>query len=147
MEKTAANKLIEQGYETFLPMCINEKKHNKPEPLFPCYLFIRLQLGIDDIGPVRSTYGVQGGLVRFGSFIPEVPQEIIEQLKALSDGDTLHLDRDYYKPGELVRIKEGPFKLLSGVIEARSKGDRVWVLIRELGSHPIRLHIKDIENL
>ena len=146
MEATAERELEKQGYNVFLPMCVNEKKNKKNEPLFPTYLFIELTMGVDDFAPIRSTYGVQGGLVRFGNHIPEVPEYLIEDLKKISQNNVIRLEQDFYKVGDKVRITSGTLKLLEGVITARTKDDRVWVLIKELGSHPIKLNIKQIEN-
>ena len=145
-EKRANFELLAQGYETFLPMCKNEKA-GKIEALFPCYLFIDIKLGEDDIAPIRSTRGVQGGIVKFGDHIPSVDESIIEEMKSkINEDDVINLEKDFFQEGELVIIKEGsPFAFLSGVITAKSSDERVWVLINELGSHPIKLKKADIE--
>jgi transcriptional antiterminator RfaH len=71
-ESVAQENLERQGFECFLPQIHVEKLRKGQlrvvrEALFPRYLFIRLETGIDaqSWGPIRSTLGVSR-LVTFG---------------------------------------------------------------------------------
>lgn len=76
-EAVAAEHLLRQGYETYLPQ-IRLKKHRRKqwvdvtEPLFLRYLFIKVDADQQSLAPVRSTVGV-AGLVRFGHLLRPVP--------------------------------------------------------------------------
>ena len=69
-EARALENLLRQGYETYLPLMEVERLQRgkllrKMEPLFPRYLFLHLEEGNDNWGPIRSTLGI-AGMVRFG---------------------------------------------------------------------------------
>ena len=58
--------LERQGYCVFHPrLHVEQLRRGRPvvveQALFPDYLFIRLQAGVDNFGPVRSTRGGGGG--------------------------------------------------------------------------------------
>ena len=59
----AVEHLERQGYCVFHPrLHVEQLRRGRPvvveQALFPDYLFIRLQAGVDNFGPVRSTRGV-----------------------------------------------------------------------------------------
>ncbi len=67
----AVEHLERQGYCVFHPrLHVEQLRRGRPvvveQALFPDYLFIRLQAGVDNFGPVRSTRGV-AQLVGFGT--------------------------------------------------------------------------------
>ena len=58
-EDLAAEHLRGQEFEIYLPMIkqarrFRQKWRDTIEPLFPRYLFIRLDLGRDNVSPIRS---------------------------------------------------------------------------------------------
>ena len=62
-ERIAEENLQGQGYETYLPR--SDPPHERackrvaaPEPLFPRYLFIHLDVERENPSPIRSTFGV-----------------------------------------------------------------------------------------
>ena len=70
-ETVALQNLKRQSYEVFLPQITLRKRRRGKwqeviEPLFPGYLFVALEAGVDDAAPIRSTLGCVG-LVRFGA--------------------------------------------------------------------------------
>src|SRR5690606_503175 len=61
--------------------CYRPQKHGKTEePLFPGYLFIRLDRQLDNWYPIRSTRGV-ARVISFGGEPTPVRDELIEQLR------------------------------------------------------------------
>ncbi len=137
-ESVAKRNLERQGFETYLPVARQRRRRlGRPkmtiEPMFPRYLFMRLDFQHDDWGPIRSTLGVTA-LVRFGQFPTPVPNELISNLRQRDDDEGIQQLPDYtYRPGESLRIAEGVMAGFEGIYLARSAKDRVLVLLEILG--------------
>ena len=81
----AVEHLERQGYCVFHPrLHVEQLRRGRPvvveQALFPDYLFIRLQAGVDNFGPVRSTRGV-AQLVGFGTVPVPFDANLIESLR------------------------------------------------------------------
>ena len=92
-EMRALENLVRQGYETYLPLMEVERLQRgkllkKMEPLFPRYLFLHLEEGNDNWGPIRSTMGV-AGLVRFGQAYAVVSDDVLEAVVAKVQWNTV----------------------------------------------------------
>lgn len=141
-EALAVANLERQGYDLYLPRVVQTirragRRHERIAPLFPRYLFLRLNEGKQALGPVASTLGV-AGIVRFGSRYKVVPDKVIRDLQARAEPESgLHrLTCDPHPaPGSRVRIRSGPFDGLEGVFEREAGLDRVVVLLQVLGQN------------
>lgn len=138
-ESIAEGNLQRQCYVTYLPKIRLRKRRrdrwtNVVEPLFPCYLFIRVDTGAQSLSPVRSTVGV-ANLVRFGHLLRPVPDAVIDYLKAReSDGTGLRTDDAWpHRPGDAVRVLAGPFAGLEGIYHERVQENRALLLLELLG--------------
>lgn len=137
-EREAEQHLRQQEYETRLPLLEHTvrrggKWRNVIEPLFPRYLFVRLRLGADNIGPIRSTRGVSN-LVRFGTEPTPLPSGFIEALDAKSDEKGLHRQESLtFQRGDLVSILDGPFAGCTARYEFETEEGRVSLLLDLLG--------------
>lgn len=84
-EATAQQNLDRQSFETYLPQ-IKQSRRNRGkwieriEPMFPRYLFFRLDPNTQDSSPIRSSKGAVG-LVRFGGEPVPVPEAVIRTLR------------------------------------------------------------------
>ncbi|MDH3280381.1 MAG: transcription/translation regulatory transformer protein RfaH [Gammaproteobacteria bacterium] len=139
-EELAKVNLERQGYETYLPLMRTPRRRLgrrviRIEPMFPRYLFIRLDKIHDNWAPIRSTFGVSK-LVRFGSEPTPVPDDLIEALQTRDDKSGIQ-DRPLheFKQGEAVRIEEGPFMGYQGIFLAKSSRERVIVLLNIVGKY------------
>jgi transcriptional antiterminator RfaH len=102
------------------------------EPLFPCYVFIRCNLAqyADDI---RYLDGISS-LVHFGSQIPNIPDEVIEELRACFEANEPMSVENRLRPGSEVTIAEGAFLGSRGVVvRLLPAKQRVQVLLEFLG--------------
>jgi len=102
------------------------------EPLFPCYLFVRCNLGerLDDI---RYVNGVSS-LVHFGNKIPVVPELVIDELKQCFESEEPMAVEDHLYPGTEVTVAEGAFLGFSGiVVRLLPARQRVQILLEFLG--------------
>ncbi len=137
-EGVAKRNLERQGFEIYLPVARQRRRRlGRPkmviEPMFPRYLFIRLDSQNDDWGPIRSTLGVTA-LVRFGQFPTVVPDDLIHDLRQRDDEEGIQQLPEYsYRPGESLRIADGVMAGFEGIYLARSAKDRVLVLLEILG--------------
>ena len=80
-DERALENLQRQGFECYRPARLLERRRNGrncavSEPLFPNYLFIRLDRVNDNWYPIRSTRGVIH-IVRFNEFPLPVADEIV----------------------------------------------------------------------
>lgn len=138
-EERAAQHLANQGFEVFLPRLQQRKRRARGwqvviGPLFPRYLFVRIQVGEQDTSVIRSTQGV-ASLVRFGYRLAEMPTEVIDYLRAQQDPTLQARSEDDWphKPGDQVSILEGPFAGLTGVYQMARDEQRVLLLVELLG--------------
>jgi len=136
-EESVAQQLARKGDVAVFSakMCINIGKGNGKRtalaPMFPGYLFVKMRLATSLIA-VRYTPGIRD-LVRFGSRIPVVPDEVIRELKEMASEPggcmTQRLER-----GMVAAVEHGPFEGFTGtVLRLNSAADRVQLLIELLG--------------
>ena len=136
-EKEVEKRLTDLRLEVFLPWLrsrrrIGAKFHWVLVPLFPGYLFCRLDL-VTSGKAARYSPGVRDFL-KFGSQIIEVGSDVIQTLRERCPGGVARIDPVSAKPGDAVRINEGPFSGLEAVFEKSLKGsERVAVLLEILG--------------
>lgn len=102
------------------------------EPLFPCYVFVRCQLG-EHIDQIRYVSGVSS-LVHFGQRIPSIPDEVIEDLQRCFDGQESVTASDPLRPGMEVSVADGAFLGAHGVVvRLLPARQRVQILLDFLG--------------
>lgn len=144
-EQTAADYLRDQYYNIYDPVVYSDKRMSKKranEPMFPGYIFANLTLGEDPLAPIKHTKGVLK-LIQFGDYLPSLPDNWIESLKAREDEDyVIHIYKDY-EEGDLIRIKSGAFEGYEGVFQ-KNGNRRVFVMLNEL-QKGIQIPKTDIE--
>lgn len=130
----AAEHLSNQGYEVFHPLLECQRRRRGKmvtvcEPLFPYYLFIRLDQINSNWRPIRSTRGVLR-IVSFGYVPAAMPDCLIEQLKRCpNEPDGIHTR---FSPGDSVQITDGPLKGLDAVFQHAKGTERAVVLLSML---------------
>jgi transcriptional antiterminator RfaH len=138
-ETLAAENLRRQTFEIYLPRIKETQRYrhqwrDKIEPLFPRYLFIRLDLGKDNIAPIRSTRGV-AKLVSFSGLPATVPDPFIDALIQTADPDSglLHPEADLFEASTSVTIVDGPLEGLEAIFKAHDGEARAIILLNILG--------------
>ena len=138
-EDHAAEHLRRQEFEIYLPKikqarCFRQRWRDTIEPLFPRYLFICLDLGSDNVAPIRTTRGVSK-LVSFNGQPATVPDPLIDALVESADPDSglLHPHEDHFKPGATVTIVNGPLAGLEAIFKAHDGEARSIILLELLG--------------
>ena len=137
----AEQELSKQKYEVYRPLAQRlHKRRGKMltvvESLFPRYMFIHLDNGVEDNwGPIRNTVGV-GSLVRFGvhNLPPPIPEKFILALKSEEGrlGERV-IDLDRFHNGDSVVINnDGPFNGLQAIFQQYDGEQRSFVLLEIL---------------
>jgi len=136
-EYRAENKLISQGIETFLLLLeIFQDYHGKIvqklKPLFPTYLFAKLDIGLHYY-KVKWTQGVHRILGNGGEPIP-ISEKVIQTVKARTGENNLVKLDDGLGEGNIIQFTSGTFKDLMGVFDkGMTDGRRVRVLLSLIG--------------
>ena len=133
-ERVAVANLERQNYEVYLPLMRNRKRvggqyRSVIEPMFPRYLFIRLDDERDDWGPIRSTIGV-ANLVRFGMTPARLPDALVQMLRDKEDGPGIQsVPEQSFQTGDPVRIVDGVMAGYEAIYQSRSGKERVILLL------------------
>jgi transcription elongation factor/antiterminator RfaH len=138
-ESRAIIHLERQGYHVFCPRYRKTVRHARKAksvlaPLFPNYLFLRLDAAHDAWRAVNSTRGVMR-LISQGETPAPLPRGSVEDLLAKADAGGVMDWAPIFKIGQAVRIAEGPFADLVGKLEHLDAAGRVRVLLELLGRH------------
>lgn len=135
--------LQRQGYECYLPqMRIERIRRRKAEiatePMFPRYLFIRLDSS--DQGkswsPIRSTTGVSQ-LVHFGGQAAKVDDNLVD---LLCQRELVMPAEAMFHSGDPVIITDGPFAGIEAIYQTADADRRAFILL-EILNKPVSMHI------
>ena len=143
-EALAMTNLNRQGFECYMPMLKMEKmrRHKATlveEPMFPRYLFIRLDTSGSgpSWSPIRSTLGVSQ-LVRFGGQPALVDSKLIELLRTR---EQVGQPERLFKSGERVVVADGPFAGIEAIFKTADAESRSMILL-EMLSKPVAMRIE-----
>ncbi|MFA4875172.1 MAG: transcription termination/antitermination NusG family protein [bacterium] len=149
-EDAVATHLNNAAFQTFLPKIrtmIRGRRTTRVKPLFPAYLFARLDLSDANLyRMIKYTRGVRK-ILGDGSIPVAIPDEMIELIKGRMDGDGVIEQRLTMQKGDEVRIRTGPFRDLVGILEKPvTSAGRVRVLL-QIMKHQIRCDLSagDVE--
>lgn len=138
-EAKAAAHLERQGYSIYLPRYLKRRRHARrieivPAPLFPSYLFVRIDMLTQRWYSIRSTIGVSR-LVCRGEEPAVLSMAVINQLQSgHNDAGFVQLDlRSKFTPGDKIRIVAGAFAECFGLYEGMADHERVAILLDLLG--------------
>ncbi|HRD45882.1 MAG TPA: transcription termination/antitermination NusG family protein [Caulobacter sp.] len=150
-EPQASANLVRQGYGVFLPVLRKTVRHARRQTeklvaYFPGYLFVQLDLSRDRWRPIESTVGVLR-MIKAQTAPLAAPSGLVEALQAQADGQGVVLPRDSeLRPGQSVRIANGPFAERLATVDRMSGENRVRVLLAIMGQEmPVELDRQDID--
>ena len=125
----------------------NGKLEKVLKPLFPGYFFVSFDLE-RDYGLVRWSRGVKKILGSGGYPVP-VSEAIIEMIRQRTGEDGIVRRTRHFEPNDLIRIKSGPLKELSGIFERwLPNSERVRILLNLIGYQPvIEIHHSMLEKV
>jgi transcriptional antiterminator RfaH len=138
-ELKAAQNLMRQGYEVYLPRYLKRRRHARKvdvtaKPLFPRYLFVVIDIATHRWRSIQSTLGV-ARLVCNGDDPAMLPERVIHALKAREDenGFITMESKPAFAPGDRVRVLAGAFTECAGLFNGLADHDRVSILLDMLG--------------
>jgi transcriptional antiterminator RfaH len=150
-EHLAVHHLERQGFITFFPRFQKVRRHARKmdtvlASLFPGYIFVSFDVDVQPWHAIRSTVGVRH-LVGLNPSRPQtVPKHIIDLLQARSDNGAFDKTLFYLKPGDEVRVINGPFAEHFARVESLSGRDRINLLFHILGAEKsVQLPLAHIE--
>jgi transcriptional antiterminator RfaH len=129
--------LLNQEIEPFLPLLEVRQYQGgniikRVKPLFPNYLFARLDLGLHYY-KVKWTRGVSKILGTGDGPIP-VSEKVVQEIRKRAGEDNLVRLEEGWKEGDIVQITTGPFKELMGIFQKKmSEKGRVRILLNLIG--------------
>ncbi len=140
----AERNLRRQGFETFLPLHETTRRlatrfASEWRPLFPGYMFIRLDPAESSWRKVNSTYGVNR-IVGFGTSPAPVPPALVEGLLGRCDEKGRMQASEALAAGQTVLVVAGPFSNFVGTVEKTDSQRRVWLLLEFMGNET-RIHL------
>lgn len=146
-EEVLWRQLIAQQYEVYFPrLRVNpvNPRSRKLRPYFPGYMFVHTDL--DEVGLSTFQWMPHAvGLVSFDGVPADVPENLIHAIRkrvdeiAAAGGEFF----DGLRPGDAVRINDGPFEGYEAIFDARLPGtERVRVLIRMLSDRRLPVELK-----
>lgn len=121
--------LARQGFEYYNPRFLRNQRRVQ---LFANYLFVRI---VNQWHALRSTFGVSELLMAPGYEQPAiVPDTLIERLKKCEDKNGVVMEEAKFYIGQKLQIRSGPFAEMCGEFDGHKDHERVYVLLRMLGS-------------
>lgn len=122
-EDHAQRSLGLRGLPVFLPRiveldcCLTAFPRQQPAPLFPGYLFVRMNLPVDYTRVIWAP-GVRELLCLGGGPVP-IEDTVIEQLRVRCDSSgVVHVSQMPWNRGDQVEIADGPFAGLLATVDA-----------------------------
>jgi transcriptional antiterminator RfaH len=138
-EAKAAENLLRQGYEVYLPRYLKRRRHARKvdftaKPLFPRYMFVAIDIATQRWRSIQSTFGV-ARLVTNGDDPATLPEGVVHALRAREDekGFIRLVDKPAFAPGDKVRVLAGAFMDNAGLFSGLADHDRVSILLDMLG--------------
>jgi transcription antitermination factor NusG len=130
-EKIVAKRLGERGVTTFLPLVTevhrwSDRKKSVQTPLFGCYVFARFVPNRSERLRALRVEGVFGLVGANGEGVP-IPDEQINAVRSLVEGQFPWTSHPFLKIGQRVRIRSGALDGLEGILVSRN-GDRTLVI-------------------
>ena len=138
-EKQVEMQLRQRGLESYLPLVQqvrqwSDRKKAVQFPLFPSYVFGRFTLS--EVHAVLTTPGVST-IVRANGYPTPIPERDLENVKtfvsALAESGLDPDPRPFLAEGQWVRVLEGPFEGVEGVVVERRGRKRVLVGLAAIG--------------
>ncbi|MGQ9502983.1 MAG: transcription termination/antitermination protein NusG [Anaerolineae bacterium] len=154
MEEVLWRQVQSRGFDSYYP-CLHVRPVNprarKVRPYFPRYLFVRVDLDTVGVSIFQRMPGAVG-LVCFGGVPATVPHLLIEAIRLNVDAINASGGDPWaqFRPGERVRVVEGPFAGYEGIFDARLNGrERVRILLQLLNDRvlPLELHISQLKRI
>lgn len=135
--RLAERNLARQGFEVFLPMQETTRRKasrfvSDLKPLFPGYMFVRVDSDAAPWRAINSTLGVSR-LVSFDGAPKPMPLPLISNLMQRCNTAGKLLPPKALNAGDSVDVLSGPFANFVATVEEVDAQQRVWLLMEFMG--------------
>ncbi|MDX8497854.1 transcription termination/antitermination NusG family protein [Mesorhizobium sp. VK4C] len=132
-ESLAERHLLSQSFRTYLPKRRRTVRHARSvktvsSAYFDCYLFVSLAVHQQSWYPINSTVGVRKLVMSKGMPIP-APYGVVESLISATDDDGILHPDILLRPGQRIRIIDGPFSDQLGILDHVGSAGAVRILL------------------
>lgn len=136
-EAVAALHLEKQGFETYLPRYRKRCRHARKvyttmAPLFPRYLFVRMDPKAQRWRSINGTIGV-AYLLSDGPEPLPVPDRLVDSIQAREHDGAVQVTPPQFVKGQRVCVTEGPFSDLQGMFECVDDDHRIVLMLEFMG--------------
>ncbi len=148
-ETKAKRHLSDQGFAPYLPVYRRRVRHARRSevvlrPLFPNYLFVRLDPTLHRWRSINGTVGVRR-LLTDGDTPKRVPDRVVDEIVAREDeAGAVKLAPPPLAAGQAVRLLDGAFADLTGLFQEMRDEDRAVLLISLFG-RKVRVEVSAAE--
>ena len=143
-EHVALENLKRQDFQAYCPLIKRRHSHARRvkevlRPLFPGYLFVRINPSVQRWRPLLSTQGVRS-LVRCGEELSLLGDDFVHELKAREVDGAITKPVSPYRLGQRVCVTGGAFDGLIATIVEMHERERLTVLMQLL-NRAVKIHI------
>jgi len=143
-ERVAVENLERQGFFAYCPWIMQQRRRGRhmqpvPRPLFPGYLFVRLDPDTQQWRPMLSTLGVRT-VICVGERPSLIDNAFVEGLKARERDGVIARPESPFQVGQEVRMAGGAFDGLVATVIGMGEKDRLTVLLQLL-SRAVRVEL------
>lgn len=136
-ETIATQNLINQGFDVYLPRYRRRCKHarriyNVMAPLFPRYLFVRINPAAQRWRSINGTIGVSY-LLTEGPNPITVPNQVVETIRDREEQGAVQIAPPEFVTGQKLCVTDGPFADLEGIYECVDDEQRVVLFLEFMG--------------
>jgi len=147
-EKLVVQRLVERGVETFLPIVTevhrwSDRKKSVQLPLFGCYVFAKFIDNRSERLRVLRVGGVLGLVGSQGEGTP-IPDEQIDAVRRLVEGNVPWAPHAFLKIGQRLRIRSGALDGVEGILVSRN-GDNTLVISVDAIQRSLALRVEGYE--
>jgi transcription elongation factor/antiterminator RfaH len=150
-EQKTADGLSRRAVETFLPKIevIRKRKSRsvrQAEPLFPCYVFARIEADSEHFYAAKWTPGVRK-VLGVGDTLSHVPDSVIECIRErMGTGDAIR-PQQRFEAGDRVRVLKGPLCNLVGLFKGEISANGRAKILMDILRNPreVEVHLSEIE--
>lgn len=136
-EMLATLNLRNQGFEVYLPRYRRRRSHARRvdtvvKPLFPRYLFIRMDPSQQPWRSINGTFGISH-ILSEGNTPTPIDQAVIGQIRGREIDGTVVMPPPELKKGQKVCVTEGAFEGIEGIFECHDDNLRAVLLLELMG--------------
>ena len=145
-EHIAVENLERQEFIPYCPLVKRRRSHARRvtdtlRPLFPGYVFVKINPGEGRWRLMLSTFGVRS-VVRCGAEVSLLDDNFIQAIRARELDGVVARPESPYRVGQEVRMSGGSFDGLVGTIIALHERERLTVLMQMLGG-AVKVHLSE----